>query len=221
MTEKKKSWSTSWIVFIYALVVALIMALQAAVIIFGKLVEVEIIKLSTTTLDCISKLINGEMTLPIGSLSTLWIVVVSAYIGMDRAQAFFHSQKLEYLEEDRGDPKKLRKAILVSGLLFLEGVALTTVTEFDYSLTQFSTAFGCSCALYIAGQKAISAAKYVNGEFHTYTKDGKIDDNANGIPDEEEEALNKFEKRVNRATSDTSSSQDKTEAISKVVKTVL
>lgn len=201
--KRKRSWSTVFIVHLYAIVVAVLMALQAGILMMGKLIEADIIVVHTSAFQMMEKFVNGELALPIGVLATMWIALVTAYVGADRAGAFIHSQKLEYLQRDVGNPRKLRMIILASGLLFAWGVTLSTLVDFDFALAQFATAFGSTCTLYVAGQKAISAARYTEGH-HSYTKDGKVDDNHNGIPDEEEAVTAKFESAAQAMTNFTS-----------------
>ena len=67
----------------------------------------------------IAEFINAGLNLPISEFLTLWIGIVSAYVGIDRAQFAYESSMMESGRADYGDPQKLRRVILLCGVLLL------------------------------------------------------------------------------------------------------
>lgn len=139
---------SSLILFSFALIIALAMAYQAFILLNPKLFQF---------------MINKEFKIPIETFSQLWIGVSSVYIGVDRGIFCYKTTQLKYGEADVGNPLRLRKVILVSALLMFESMILGSITSFDYSSEEFTTAFGVSCILYIAGTKAIKGGTFRNG----------------------------------------------------------
>lgn len=163
----KPTWKTSFMVFVYALVVGLCLIVQAVLNLMPSFVENEVIKSNYWI-----SILNSDLQMPVDVLAFLWVTMVSAYIGVDRGLYAARSFTLSYGETDVGDPHTIRIVILVSGLLFLEAVACNAICRGDYALTEFATGFGMSCCLYVTGQKVIKAGKAIDGnhdkeELHT------------------------------------------------------
>lgn len=175
--KEKFYWKTSFMVFIYAAVLITMMFIQDIIYIVGNYSElIEKVKVD----GFLFNILNGQVGLPISSLSFLWVAVCAAYIGVDRAAYAIKSSKMISGETDVGDPATLRKIIFVSGLVLLFGCASNCFVDYDFELNSLASAFGSSILLYIAGQKAIKSVKYVDGDL-----------NGNGIPDDEEDELAK------------------------------
>ena len=132
-----------------------------------------------------AEFINTGLNLPIEEFLTLWVGIVSAYVGIDRAQFVYESATLESGQADYGDPAKLRKVILLCGLLLIAtilGEALKDGSGAEFGVSQAAIAFGTTIMLYIAGQKAISIAKVTNGP-------GDL--NGDGVVDKKDEEIAK------------------------------
>ena len=153
---KESIWhKTSTMVMVYAISYAVIMLIQAGLMIFGQAVDTG--KIVPTF---ITSLLNAKVEMPLEALSIIWVALASAYIGVDRGAYAVKTSTLEYGKQDVGDPRTLRQIILVSGLLFMEGITLSTVCAADFQLTQLASAFGTTTVLYVIGQKAIKITKY-------------------------------------------------------------
>ena len=175
--KEKFYWKTSFMVFLYAATLIAMMFFQDIIYIIGNYSDVlEHIKAN----GFLFNILNGQIKLPISSLSFLWVAVCAAYIGVDRAAYAIKSSKMISGETDIGDPATLRRIIFVSGLVLLFGCISNCFVDHDFELNSLASAFGSSILLYIAGQKAIKSVKYVDGDL-----------NGNGIPDNEEDELAK------------------------------
>lgn len=176
MKKQKFWWKTSFMVFIYALVLLSMMFLQDIIYIIGNYSEA----LEHLNSDSfLFKILNGDVALPISALSYLWVGICAAYIGVDRAAYAIKSSKMISGSTDVGDPATIRKIILISGLVLAFGCISNCFINYDFELNSLASAFGSSILLYIAGQKAIKSVKYVDGDL-----DG------DGIPDDEQETEN-------------------------------
>lgn len=173
MKKQKFWWKTSFMVFIYALVLLSMMFLQDIIYIIGNYSEA-LEHLNSESF--LFKILNGQVALPISALSFIWVGVCAAYIGVDRAAYAIKSSKMVSGETDVGDPATIRKIILISGLVLLFGCISNCFIDYDFELNSLASAFGSSVLLYIAGQKAIKSVKYVDGDL-----DG------DGIPDDMQE----------------------------------
>ena len=132
-----------------------------------------------------AEFINAGLNLPIPEFLTLWVGIVSVYVGIDRAQFTLESTHMVSGEADYGDPSKLRKVILLCGILLaatIIGETLKDGSGAEFGVSQAAVAFGTTIMLYVAGQKAISMAKVANGP-------GDL--NGDGIVDEKDEAIAK------------------------------
>jgi hypothetical protein len=124
-------------------------------------------------IEFIVNILNGQVSLPIKTLSSIWIAVCASYIGVDRTAYALKSVRQPQGEVDVGDPSTIRKMIVISFVILVIGVICNSFVDFDFELDSLAAAFGFSTTLYITGQKAIKCVKYV-------------DLNGNGIPDNEE-----------------------------------
>lgn len=162
MKEKKTSifYSTSFYVFIYALVCFITMLLQ--------IIAIFITTKNIGFLDSVFKLkeiINPLTKLPIETLNSLWVAISAVYIGTDRAVFAWKTANLSQGKMDVGDPSKARKIILYSGILMLEGFLFNAIdSNFDFGLEQLASAFGTSTLLYIAGMKSIRLTSNSKGD---------------------------------------------------------
>ena len=184
--KEKFWWKTSFMVFLYAAVLITMMFLQDIIYVLGNYSEI----LEKVKVDgFLFNILNGQVGLPISSLSFLWVTICAAYIGVDRAAYAIKSSKMISGETDFGDPATIRKIILVSGLVLLFGCVSNCFVDYDFELNSLASAFGSSILLYIAGQKAIKSVKYVDGDL-----------NGNGIPDDEEEPEEEIEEETSKFT---------------------
>lgn len=180
MEDKKPFYyKTSFWVFFYAGVLALAMSLQ---VFFAACAKFELLKDHIF----IVPYLNGSFTMPLSVMAWIWVAICSAYIGIDRASYTVKTMCELAGQMDVGNPDTLRLIIAVSGVLFAWATAANMVVDADFALDAYATGFGTSIAMYIAGMKAIKSVKYVNGS---------IDQNNDGIPDEEEEEYEKWVRR--------------------------
>ena len=131
-----------------------------------------------TTNPVFMDFINGNLELPMQTISWFWMAISAAYIGVDRTAYAIKTANTKRGQSDMGDPATIRHIIIISGLLALEALICNGFVDADFQLDAFFTAFGTAITFYVAGQKAIKSVKYV---------DGKLDTNGDGIPDEEQE----------------------------------
>lgn len=163
-------YKTSFMVVLYAVITAILMLVQLALHLC--------LKFDWQTMNPIFKdFINGNLELPMQTISWFWMAISAAYIGVDRTAYAIKTANTKRGQSDMGDPATIRHIILISGLLALEALICNGLVEADFQLDAFFTAFGTSITFYVAGQKAIKSVKYV---------DGKLDTNGDGIPDEEQ-----------------------------------
>lgn len=145
-------WSTSTIVWVSALLVSLAMIAQGFAL----------------TLQA-----SGQMTgvmLPHEALTWAFAVIASGYAGTDRIASFVRTQSMQYGVVDLGDPAKLRKLILITILLLLQGIVLSSFFGIPgLALDALATAFGGAGAAYVIGNKAVQAAGHSEGS-HTPTE---------------------------------------------------
>ncbi len=182
MAKERFYWKTSFWVLLYFLVTLLIIALQiAACWVYSSELLSDYLKAHIK----FAEFINAGLELPITEFLTLWVGIVSVYVGIDRAQFTIESAQMSTGEADYGDPSKLRKVILLCGIILLASIAGETLKDgsgADFGVSQAAIAFGTTIMLYIAGQKAISIAKITNGP-------GDL--NGDGQVDEEDEKIAK------------------------------
>ena len=161
-------YKTSFIVVFYAAVTSILMVIQLALHLCLKFNW-------STTNPIFRDFVNGNLELPMQTISWFWMAISAAYIGVDRAAYAIKTANTKIGQADMGDPATIRHIIFISGLLALEALVCNGLVEADFQLDAFFTAFGTSCTFYVAGQKAIKSVKYI---------DGKLDANGDGIPDE-------------------------------------
>lgn len=194
MKKERFWWKTSFMVFVYAVSLITMMFIQDIIYIIGNYSEaLQYVKVN----GFLFNVLNGQIRLPISSLSHLWVAVCSAYIGVDRAAYAIKSSKMKRGKTDIGDPATLRKIIFVSGLVLLFGCVSNCFVDYDFELNSLASAFGSSILLYIAGQKAIKSVKYTDGDL-----------NGNGIPDNEENNESETEVEADELTKDTEALKD-------------
>ena len=159
--KKKKrapiTFATSFMVIAFAVVLAVSMIVQAVLNYLPSIAEI-------THKPWLVKFLNNDLEMPITELSFLWISIVAAYVGIDRAAYAAKTFTLSYGEQDVGDPQTIRRIILISGLLYLEAVILNSIVKGDYSLGNLATAFGSTVLLYVAGQKVTKIGQFHDGE---------------------------------------------------------
>lgn len=161
-------YKTSFIVVFYAVVTSILMVLQLALHLCLKFNW-------STTNPIFRDFINGNLELPMQTISWFWMAISAAYIGVDRTAYAIKTANTKRGQSDMGDPATIRHIIFISGLLALEALICNGLVEADFQLDAFFTAFGTACTFYVAGQKAIKSVKYI---------DGKLDANGDGVPDE-------------------------------------
>lgn len=178
--SKKHIWYESkfW-VCIYAVITILIMSIQ---FILGIFENNEI----TFHSKIINDFINGNLNLPMEVISWVWTVLISLYCGSDRIVDIAKTTKLSVGQMSMGDLKKIRGMILLSLVLFITAVIFNFLTDKEYTLSAYASAFGMTIISYVVGNKAVKASAY----FGTHE-----DRNEDGIPDEAEEAFNKWKRK--------------------------
>lgn len=179
MKSKSHIWYESrfWI-FVYATITTAVMCLQFLLGLFQK----DQIVFNS---QIISSLINSNLDLPMTTLSWGWTALVSLYCGSDRVVDTVKSLKLSVGQTSMGDLSKLRAIIVLSLFLLIVAIAFSALTEKDYDLNAWASAFVMTIVSYTVGNKAVKIA----GQYGP-----KIDKNNNGIPDEVEDAYNKWKR---------------------------
>lgn len=155
-------YSSSFYVFIYALVCSVAMLMQ----LFAIFITTKNFGIFETNavLQFLRAVINPKTKLPIETLNSLWVAISAIYIGADRAVFAWKTANLGEGKMDVGDPSKARKIILYSGLMMLQGFVFNALDgEFDFGLEQLASAFGTSTMLYIAGMKSIKLTSNSKG----------------------------------------------------------
>lgn len=175
-TETPFYYKTSFFVRLYAIILAVVLILQALIILVQNSEFADLLRMDLQK-GVLLDFLNGSLVFPIETMTNFWVAISCAYIGVDRASYFIKTSNCESGQTDFGDPSSNRKIILWSGLLYGVAVLCNMFVDAEFSLTQFAAAFGSSIMLYVAGQKGIKCVKYV---------DGRLDLNNNGIPDNEE-----------------------------------
>lgn len=180
--ENKKThiWYESrfWII-LYAAVVALVMILQ---LVLGLLDSHQVVFRSQT----LNGFVNGNIALPMATMSYAWTAIVSLYCVSDRAVDVLKTAKLRVGEVSMGDLAKLRGMILISLVLFLMALAFNFLTDRDYELAAWASAFAMTILSYTSGNKLVKTASWAGHH---------KDENQNGIPDEDEQAFDKWKRQ--------------------------
>lgn len=179
MEKKTHIWYESrfWVI-LYAIVTLIVMSLQFSL---GILETHEIVFHN----QLINDFVNGNLELPMEVMSWIWTALISFYCGSDRLVDIAKTTKLSIGQTSMGDLKKLRGMILISLVLFITAVVFNFMTDKDYTLTAYASAFGMTIISYVVGNKAVKASAY----FGT-----REDKNEDGIPDEVEESWKKWKR---------------------------
>lgn len=154
-TKKKWAWATSSMVIVYAIVFFLIMGAQFAIDMLAKY-EIEFHG------HLLMSFINGEIAMPMNTMAVIWVALCAAYCGVDRASYLVKSASESIGECDMGDPAMLRFIILLAGILFAAGLGFGCFSDCNYELNLLASAWGSAIVLYVAGQKGIKMAKYID-----------------------------------------------------------
>ena len=180
--KEKFYWKTSFWIGLYFFVTLIVIGLQmVACWVYSSEALTEYLQNHVK----FAEFINAGLNLPIPEFLTLWVGIVSVYVGIDRAQFTLESTHMVSGEADYGDPSKLRKVILLCGILLVATIIGETLKDgsgAEFGVSQAAVAFGTTIMLYVAGQKASSMAKVANGP-------GDV--NGDGIVDEKDEAIAK------------------------------
>lgn len=179
--NKNKFWYSSrfWVI-IYAVVTLIIMSIQ---FILGLLKNENIHFYNIETLE---KFINGDLNLPMTALSWCWTALISLYCGSDRVVDIAKTTKLSVGQTSMGDLAKLRGMIALSLVLFITAVVFNFMTDKEYTLSAYASAFGMTVISYVAGNKAVKATAYFGSH---------EDKNEDGVPDIAEAAYNKWKRQ--------------------------
>lgn len=170
MKRKSIFWKTSTWVVIYAIVAFLAMAFQSAICL--------VMKYNFQYKGVVfSDFLNGSLALPISNIGWLWCSICAAYCGVDRACFTIKTANLEAGKMDIGNPAKIRMVIILAGLLAMFACMANGFVDAEFDLNAWSSAFGSSVLLYVAGMKACHATQFVNG---------KLDSDGDGIADEDQ-----------------------------------
>jgi len=121
---------------------------------------------------------------PIKTLATIWPILISIYIGLDRVVDIRTTQTLTTGQMSFGDLSKLRGIIFLCFGLFCASVVLTKIGKANiYEMDEFAVAFAMSIVLYVGGNKAVKSFKFSGP-----------DKNLDGLPDKyEDEIKEKYE----------------------------
>lgn len=166
--RKKPFWyRTSFYVFLYAFILAILMLMQAAI---SLCVKMDLTINNVVLMD----FINGSLVLPINSMAWIWLGIASIYVGADRTMMFFKNIQETNTVYNMGEPKILRKVIFIAGILLLIAITCNGISDADFNLDAFASTFGTTILFYIAGQKAVATSKTLNSN---------IDTNSDGIDD--------------------------------------
>lgn len=163
----------------YAIVVLTIMCIQ---FILGLLKNDNIHFINET----LNKFINGNLNLPMSTLSWCWTALISIYCGSDRIVDIAKTTKLSVGQTSMGDLSKLRGMIVLSLVLLVVAVVFNFFTDKEYTLSAYASAFGMTIISYVAGNKAVKATAY----FGTHE-----DTDQNGVPDIAETSYNKWKRQ--------------------------
>lgn len=179
MSDKKYIWFESrfWVV-LYAIVVAVMMCMQLTL---GIMQGHQVVFDSKVLND----FVNGNLNLPMTVMSYGWTALISFYCCADRVVDVAKTTKLQIGQVSMGDLAKLRGMIILSLLLFAMAVAFNFLVDKDFDLSAWASAFVMTVISYVVGNKAVKASAW----FGT-----REDADQNGIPDEAEEAYNKWKR---------------------------
>lgn len=182
--NKKHIWYESrfWVI-LYATVTVIIMGLQ---FILGLLDSYEIVFKH----KIINDFVNGYLNLPMEVMSWVWTAIISFYCGSDRVVDVAKTTKLAVGQTSMGDLAKLRAMILISLVLFITAVVFNFLTDKEYCLAAYASAFGMTVLSYVVGNKAVKSASYL----------GKHEDkNQDGVPDKFQDRFDKWKRKQVRA----------------------
>lgn len=146
---------TSFIVYLFSVVLSVILLMQAVPEIFASL---------NRNLGMGLPALNLEAQMPLELAAWFFMSLCAIYTGADRAAYFKHSSQLSYGKAALGNPGKLRKLILLTFLIFVEGAILEVLFKVHMPLEALMSAFGATCLLYVGGQKSIRFASAVDGD---------------------------------------------------------
>src|SRR5574344_39362 len=176
--KKNVWWKTESFVFAYAFLCLIAIVIQGVSCYVSSIPNLETI---------IGKFwyeaINHSTDMEINAWSILWTAISCAYVGIDRSRCCIDSFKTTDGSASYGDPARLRKVILVSGILLMAAMACQTLKDgsnMDFAISGWVTAFGGDIAFYVAGMQAIKLTNSLNAN---------KDLNGDGVVSPEEEAI--------------------------------
>jgi hypothetical protein len=149
---------TSFIVFWFATVLAVVLLMQALPALFVFI---------STNFGIFLPQLNLALKMPVDLTAWFYMAMSAAYTGVDRFAYYRQSSKLKYGQANVGNPEKLRRVIFVSFLLFVEASLLELIISAPMPLEALMSAFGSTCLLYVTGQKGIRAAGSNEGNHDT------------------------------------------------------
>jgi hypothetical protein len=181
--KKNVWWKTESFVFAYAFLCLIAIVIQGVSCYVSSIPNLETI---------IGKFwyeaINHSTDMEINAWSILWTAISCAYVGIDRSRCCIESFKTTDGSADYGDPARLRKVILISGILLVVAMACQSLKDgstMDFAVTGWVTAFGGDVAFYVAGMQTIKLTNSLNVN-KDLNGDGKIDEEDQKIADAEQ-----------------------------------
>lgn len=177
MDKKKHIWYESrfWVI-VYALVAAVVLCMQFSL---GLMQSHQVVLGSKALND----FVNGNAELPIDVMSWGWTALISLYCGSDRVVDTVKSTRLAVGQMSMGDVGKIRGMVVLSLTLFIAALVFNFMTDKDYALSAWASAFAMTVISLAVGNKMVKIA----GQYGAET-----DKNNNGVPDDAEASYKKW-----------------------------
>ncbi len=104
--------------------------------------------------------LNFNLQLPLETVATAWIIVITGYCGADKLSSITKTTQLPYGQADFGDLSKMRFIMLVCLFLSFAALAASVFVDAEFQVAQFITSFSSVLLIYVGGNKIAKTCQF-------------------------------------------------------------